>query len=214
MWWRLLVLTGLFFAVSRAWIEDYRQLTGWAGAVYYNSANGHYYQWVHHGGISWRDAFRQAAQSRFAGAAGHLATLNSQQENDFVNRHFHGGDSYWIAASDHDQEGTWKWVAGEEAGETFYVVGETCCDEIFSAWAEGEPNNQKDEDYAAARWMGSPNWNDLSGSNGAARGYLIEYPALPHPEKLIITTGNTRSPVFGSQRPTIVGEKDGVTWNW
>lgn len=214
MWWRLAVLSGLFFGVSRIWMNEAPVFRG-TSIVYHNPVNGHYYQWVNAWGIDWHDAFEDAASTRFAGAHGHLATVGTEQESQFLKNHLQIGDALWIAASDEEQEGTWKWVAGEEAGKTFFVVGEEPSKEQFANWGNGEPNNQgDDEDFATIGWMGEPKWNDLRGNAGSARGYLVEFTGLPRPEKLIVTTGNTYSPQFGSERPTIVGEKDGRTWQW
>ncbi len=214
MWWRLAVLTGLFFGVSRVWV---RESTPYRGTciVYYNSANGHYYQWVQTGRTSWLTALEQANNTYFAGAQGHLATITSKQEQEFLKTTYQIGSPAWIAATDRGQEGVWKWAAGDEAGDTFYVASEAPSEEQFSAWIENEPNDHDgDEDYAAIGWQGSVAWNDLHETRGGTRAYLVEYDGLPRPEKLVITSGNTRSPVYGNQRPTINFEKDGVSWQW
>jgi len=214
MWWRLAVLTGLFFGVSRIWTNEAPVFRGTA-IVYHNPVNGHYYQWIQRSGIDWQAALDQAARCRFAGQAGHLATITSQDEQRFLGQTMRLGNGLWIAASDAEQEGTWKWVAGEEAGETFFVIGEGPVEDKFSNWVDNEPNNyHDDEDYAVVGWMNEAKWNDLSATSNQAQGYLVEYAGLPHPEKLILTTGNTFSPQFGSERPTIVGEKDGNSWRW
>jgi hypothetical protein len=60
------------------------------------------------------------------GIGGHLVTINSQAENDFVWGQF--GDYYhWLGATDEECEGEWRWVTEEPFD--------------YSNWAPGEPNN-------------------------------------------------------------------------
>ena len=77
---------------------------------------------------------------------GHLVTINSQEENDFLTETFTRpvSEAVMIGAWDSDAEGAWRWVTGE----TF----------SYSNWRAGEPNNENDEDYALLLDDGS--WND------------------------------------------------------
>src|SRR6478609_8454874 len=50
-----------------------------------DSTSGHYYQVVvPDGGIDWNDARSAAASLTFLGATGHLATISSTEENQFI----------------------------------------------------------------------------------------------------------------------------------
>lgn len=211
MWWRLLVLSGLFFGVTRFW-QDVSPHRHGTCIVVYNRANGHYYQWIPVRNAEFDSALSWAPDCHFAGRRGHLATITSQQENDFLKNHRQLFGSAWIAASDREQEGVWKWVAGEEAGQTFFVAGEPSDEHGYSRWADGEPNDRDNEDFAVFGWMSESDWNDLGDPRGQVDGFLVEYTDLPEPDKLLTTTGNTHSPFFGTATPTIVFEKHGQEW--
>ncbi len=212
MIWRLAVLGAVFFGVSQVWRED-RPGFRVTCAVIHNRSNGHYYQCIP-AHASFDKALAWADECRFAGARGHLATLATPEEQAFYEGRQDFFYSLWIAATDRDQEGIWKWVAGDEAGTTFFVAGQPPKEEQFSAWHDGEPNNRNEEDYAVAGCLGGPKWNDAQGEDGSVRGFLVEYSGLPEPDKLIVTSGNTHSPFFGYERPTILGEKNGQSWQW
>lgn len=213
MWWRLIVLSGLFFGVTRIWDNESRPHRGTC-IVVHNRANGHYYQWIPVRHIDFDNALSWSTDCHFAGRRGHLATIASQQENDFLSNHRQLIGSAWIAATDREQEGVWKWIAGEEAGQTFYIAGDDAGEHGFTQWAENEPNDRDNEDFAVFGWMSEANWNDLGTETGSVQGFLVEYDNLPEPDALVITTGNTHSPFFGAERPTIVGEKHGQEWNF
>ena len=92
---------------------------------------------------------------------GHLATISSQEENDFL-----GEDGGWIGFTDEANEGEWIWVTGEDV--------------TFTQWAGGEPNNQGDED-CAQRYAGDGNWNDITCSG--LNNVFLEIPILDNPEE-------------------------------
>ena len=74
--------------------------------------NGHYYKLCgksrsEH--LSWTEA-KQACEEM----GGHLVTITSQEENDFVQSLHRGGSvQAWIGMSELDEIGNWKWVTGE-----------------------------------------------------------------------------------------------------
>lgn len=101
-----------------------------------NPDNGHYYAFFNGAGderfirpaMPFADALTRAASISHLGVPGHLATITSQVEQDFVLKHFKElersqfrmNDKFWIAASDAAVEGEWRWVAGPEAGQQFW----------------------------------------------------------------------------------------------
>ncbi len=72
--------------------------------------NGHMYLRIEQG-MSWQEA-KQLCES----LGGHLATITSEGEQEFVKRLVSGGskDQYWLGATDEAKEGDWKWITGEE----------------------------------------------------------------------------------------------------
>ena len=58
-------------------------LSAVASAQVLNPANGHYYDAIA-GDITWADADTAAESMTFMGLQGHLATITSQQEHDFI----------------------------------------------------------------------------------------------------------------------------------
>ncbi len=83
---------------------------------------------------------------------GHLATIEDEDENDFVES-LMKGDHLWIGATDRVKEGTWRWVTGKKMA--------------YSNWASGEPNNvsgihESEENYAHMCADGT--WNDTTGA--------------------------------------------------
>jgi hypothetical protein len=131
----------------------------------FDSASGHWYQVVRiPGGITWSSARAAAEASVYAGYRGHLATITSPAENDFILANV-SEIELWIgayqdrSAPDYwEPGGGWRWITGEPF--------------LFNHWL-GEPNNANGiEDVAVyRRHLG---WNDQSFASTAA-GYLVEY---------------------------------------
>lgn len=145
--------------------------------------NGHFYMGVcAHGRVTWQDA-----RSRAEDASGHLATILSDEENDFV---FELIDtpglwnltSYacivgpWIGGLQPDGSeepaGGWEWLTGEPFG--------------YDNWNDDEPDDF-DEDDAIVFWGGCPEpgrssgWADLvSSADGQVTSYVVEWDVAPH----------------------------------
>ena len=146
-----------------------------------DGGNGHYYETVRpltNPSPTWTAARDDAAARAFAGAPGHLATITSEAERQFINDQFQSFVSIaWIGGiqAPDPTPGTapdegWSWVTGEPWG--------------YTAWMNGEPNDWAgtDERYLST-WVGpgtSGGWND-NGNAGTPRAYIVEYPAVPEP---------------------------------
>jgi hypothetical protein len=87
------------------------------------------------------------------------------------------------AASDLENEGTWRWVAGPEAGQVFWQDGATL---TYANWANSEPNDVGlGEDYGEM-YAGSGEWNDIQGPLVRdQRAYVVEY-FVPEPATTLL----------------------------
>ncbi|MGV7224442.1 MAG: lectin-like protein [Nitrospinales bacterium] len=132
-----------------------------------NPDNGHWYQLVVvHPGINWYDARDSAAAMEYGGMQGHLATLTSFNEEQFVLNNFPQiiPEYVWLGATDERDEDNWEWVTGEEWGYTNWDPGAS------------EPNGGTFEnclDYSD----GLDKWNDES-CDRMLKYYLVEYSML------------------------------------
>lgn len=125
--------------------------------------NGHYYA-VFDSAESWSEA-----KSYCEGMGGHLATITSKKENDFVSSKFRNigsGYSYWIGLTDVNSEGKWEWITGEKL--------------FYTNWNIGEPNNQDNEDYCCI-YSTNQHWNDLT--DKTVCGFICEWDTQPLPYK-------------------------------
>ncbi len=149
----------------------------------YNPANGNYYDYVRTGAIDFDSAKAMAETMFYQGVQGHLATITSDEENDFISDTF--DSKAWIGAYQDltdpnysEPDGGWKWVTGEPWG--------------YDSWNTGEPNDGTgaNEHYAEA-WVGL--WNDkqLSGSDNVG-GFFVEYSNITIPG--IFCTGDVSNP--------------------
>lgn len=141
------------------------------------SGNGHYYEIVLQNG-TW-SAARTAAESRtWLGVSGHLVSITSAAENQFLTTTFGGSslDLKWTGgfqpAGSPEPGGGWTWTTGEAFS--------------FNGWSPGEPNNVGGSEnvivfaHALQSW-GKP-WSDFNGS-GSLTGFVVEYP-VPGPGAL------------------------------
>jgi hypothetical protein len=120
-------------------------ITGFTNQQNYN---GHsYYR-------STGSAFWLTAKANCEAMGGHLVTVTSSAENNFI---FNLWPSGWIGLTDEVTEGVWRWVTGEPYS--------------YSSWNAGEPNNAGNEDYV--QFVGSGRWNDLP--NNQALPYVLEF---------------------------------------
>ena len=108
------------------------------------------------------------AKAKAAAAGGHLATITSEEENQWVVDTFvsklPGGLSLWLGGAKDDPTGTWTWITGEPF--------------TFTAWGTGEPGPNINETALCFSQM-NMGWGDIKNNGvGAADrrgGYLIEW---------------------------------------
>jgi len=127
---------------------------------------------------TWTQARQNAAQAGLEGVpelTGHLATITSQEENDFVFGLLTA--TSWLGGSDAAVEGEWRWTEGPEAGQQFWqgLAGGGAVDGAYTNWQPGEPNQffgaANPENYAHMRANGR--WNDLPDNQNL--NYIIEW---------------------------------------
>ncbi|MBL9161316.1 MAG: hypothetical protein JNL18_01095 [Planctomycetaceae bacterium] len=182
--------------------------------VVQNPTNGHYYELIRFGSaaLTFAESSAAAGAKSYQGIPGHLVTITSQAEQDFIDYTFQKGADYrvWMGASDSVIEGEWRWVTGPEAGQLFWRTESTIPAITgvafgFESWGAYRDHNQywepsnggglgNDEDYATLTINRSPQnitrWNDLPGeySRGLrdwVQCYMVEY-SIPEPASITI----------------------------
>ena len=156
--------------------------------------NGHWYDAIAFSS-TWMKARVISSRRTYLDLPGHLATLTSQEENDFVAQTFQVHD-YWLGgvqsrrAIEVDQG--WRWITGEPWN--------------FTNWSEFEPNDacgispgvEDGEETFLNIWLDGT-WNDMC-NEAVLPGYIIEYepgtaqasapgkPTDTHPHRKLTTT--------------------------
>ena len=149
--------------------------------VVFNPINQHYYERIS-GTIDWNTANANATSR-----GGYLATLTSQEENEFIVTGYGGSN-----ISGFHIGGVQPVASQEPAGGWGWVTGETWS---YTNWNGGEPNNGAgaflEENRLQYAWnANNGTWNDISNSlaNGATRGYIVEYNQAPVPAPASLIT--------------------------
>lgn len=143
-----------------------------------SGGNGHYYQLISvPAGTTWDASRSQAAGMTHLGTIGHLATIGSPAENDFLVRSF--GTSIiqkWLGGyqppGSSEPAGGWTWITGELWD--------------YSNWAPHEPNQDQGDNENALhfKWIDTGaslgQWNDLRSSRIAygshvMDGFIVEF---------------------------------------
>jgi Lectin C-type domain/Beta-propeller repeat len=128
-------LGGINAGQGDAWVAKYNvELPTFGNSTYYLTT-----------ATTWEKAEAQAVAM-----GGHLVTVNSLQEHQFLLNTFDRAESFWIGLTDQAQEGVFHWISGEPV--------------TFTNWASTEPNNVNNEDYTAMNQFRRDAWNDLNGT--------------------------------------------------
>jgi hypothetical protein len=138
-----------------------------AATVICDTATNHCYEVVPvPTGISWPAAKTAAEARSYNGFSGHLVTITSQAETDFLLANGLSPAAYWIGASQPlGQIGpatNWSWVTGEPF--------------VYTNWDTGEPNDfygPATEQYLEF-WVTPGKWNDEN-NTFLQPGYVVEY---------------------------------------
>jgi hypothetical protein len=139
----------------------------------YDPDDGHWYQAVRvSGGITWPDAAAAAAIS-YAGYPGHLVTITSAAENQFLVSHLplSAGDHWRVGGyrnpsnpADSAPADGWRWVTGEPWGST--------------NWHAGEPTKPYGGGDDVLDIRGDGTWSH-TGDWVLGGGYLVEFEPRP-----------------------------------
>lgn len=175
--------------------------------------------------MTFEDASALAIGMSHLGIPGHLATITSQAEQDFIFQQFlplvgnptgyaqpfESFMRFWIGASDAVVEGEWRWTAGPEAGQLFWLGDEKGAALGYENWSSYmgthyEPNDDgfflgsRDEDYATMILESNPKypssyWNDVPSikyrdSFIPVHG-VVEFSPLPEPSTTVLITSSS-----------------------
>ena len=131
--------------------EGFEYLGEFQGHHYYGSLDS----------VSWHDAlnFTDTLQTG-EGVEAYLATITSQQENDFIRYSIDtlNRSGVWIGLTDEQEEGNWQWVNGEEVS--------------YANWNDGEPNNSGGDEHYGELVTYNGRWNDLP--NDSFKSFIVE----------------------------------------
>jgi hypothetical protein len=151
-----------------------------------------FYEYVPDEAISWSNASAAASTSTFMGVNGHLATVTSSGENNFLlglSGTLPTAQGSWLGGAV-DASAQASWVVGPEAGQLI----------TFDNFGGIEPNNGPSNIYmnigSAFAGIATGQWADaaggLSGAGDQIAGYFVEYQvgAVPLPAALpLMLTG-------------------------
>ncbi|HEX7859138.1 MAG TPA: Calx-beta domain-containing protein [Verrucomicrobiae bacterium] len=146
--------------------------------------NRHHYEFVSAPGITWHQARAQAENTTYNGIKGHLATITSAEEDQYIEtlRQQSGIGVLWVGAYQEDSEPSvtegWKWLNNEGG-----IPGTNGSSSSYSNWGTGEPNDYwgvASENHLVIGWAQGGGWNDQR--IDASQGYVVEFDLpIDHP---------------------------------
>ena len=110
---------------------------------------GNSYYYCSFARVNWSKAQRLSQEN-----GGHLAVINSMEENDFIARRLIEREAY-IGLTDSEVEGEFQWVSGSSD---------------FTRWKPGQPDNAGNEDFVEMNAQGY--WYDVDGKT--KREFVME----------------------------------------
>jgi hypothetical protein len=160
--------------------------------------NIHYYEFVSSDQkYSWYDARDYSFNSEYIGLYGYLATINSSEEQNFIEEKLsiidpsYSSYSFWLGGyQDHNDPnysepgGGWKWITGESWD--------------YSNWVPGHPDESNShmgnqEDALHMWWNTDPNvldqgtWDDWPIGYPSHNNWIVEYSApVPEPTTMLL----------------------------
>lgn len=123
--------------------------------------DGHIYA-LYDNALSWENAKKKAEEF-----GGHLATINSEEEQAIVNELLASGNKkgYWLGGYKDNQ---WKWITGENFS--------------YNNWAPNQPDNAHNQEDKLMAFKNDDfeigSWNDAWNEDYVGMGFVIEYENL------------------------------------
>lgn len=167
-----------------------------AQTYHWNPDNGHYYTFEFDR-VTWESARTNAMQRSFAGVNGHLLTITSAAEQQFIESNFILFDKVWLGGfqppNSPEPDGNWQWITSEPF--------------TYAHWRPGEPNEAWDDENLLEMFPGGY-WNDVGAieipsfprSQPTRRYYLIEF-SVPEPASFLSVATGTLAVFFIRRRP-------------
>ncbi|MFC1718547.1 leucine-rich repeat domain-containing protein [Candidatus Poribacteria bacterium] len=153
----------------------------------YNPINGHHYE-VIADFINWSDAKAEAQSLTYGGTQGHLATVTSQEESDFICNNLTFPGNVWLGGFQLDgspePNGNWQWVTGEPF--------------VYTNWDNGQPNNAVSDEKYIELWNNGTSWNDASERTILA-GYVVEFSPSTDTISGTVTKQDGNKPISGAR---------------
>ena len=155
-----------------------------------NPDNGHYYEAVaRSAGISWNAANAAANARMFQGMHGHLATITSPAENDFIAKRFPQAIAGYYCLGGIQSHGLldpaagWQWVTGEPWSYTnWHRLNGTEPNDYYGL-GTGPNDENKLQFWAQA----DAPWNDIRPFSVESGGYVVEYEPDPSSDAPTVT---------------------------
>jgi hypothetical protein len=160
-----------------------------------SGGNGHYYDRIDESGLTWDQANGTASSLTHNGLPGHLVTITSSDEQDFLvnNVQLPGNLRFWLggfqdtSAPDYSEpDGGWTWVTGENFNYTNWNQSTNP--------NQDQPNNFNNfpENYLGT-YVNVWKWNDLPNNVGAffgtvqiPIGFVVEFEPVPEPATAVL----------------------------
>ncbi len=156
--------------VSGYWVE----YSSGPQAIFSNDMRT-YYQYVPAHGIGWEAAAAAADSMTYGGASGHLATVATFSESEFLRRQFQDVGAAWIGARG-TPSGGWRWAGASAENDLFWAGGHAVG---YHNWADGGPAVSHADAFAVWRGGNDAEWTAATDTSDLVDGFLVEFDVSP-----------------------------------